>query len=274
MTAQIVNGKEIAKRILEEIKEEITQKKLELTLGIIKISNDQATDIYIRNKIKRANECGIKVELKEFSETVQEAEVLDQINKFNDTQVITGFFIQTPIAKHLNLTNLTEYIDPKKDVDGMTSYNLGGLLHNRRDILVSATAVACYSILKFLEADLVGKHAVIVGRSLIVGKPLFALLLAKDCTVTLCHSKTQNLQSITKTADILISSTGREKLITKNHIKEGAFVIDCGSPKGEVAFDSAVSRASHITPVPGGVGPVTIACLLKNTLKAYGLQKA
>ena len=272
MPAQVINGKEISQKILSEVKEVIQRENLQIKLGIIQVGQDPATQIYVKNKLKRAKEVGIRTHHHIFeSKSATKEGLLKIIRELNEDKKVTGFFIQTPIPEKLGLVELVSEINPKKDVDGMNPCSLGALLHGRRDVLVSATAVACYSILKYLNIELSGKHAVIAGRSLILGKPLAALLLNKDATVTICHTKTQNLKEVCKTADILIAATGKEGLITKSFVKKGAVVIDCGSPKPEVN-EEVREVASYITPVPGGVGPVTIASLLKNCLKAKELQ--
>lgn len=269
MTAKIIDGKKIASEILSEIKAEIVNKDLKLKLDIIQVGDEEATTIYVRNKVKKAAEVGIETEIHKLETTVTYEEFSKLIKKLNEDSKVTGFFIQTPIPRHLDLLKLVAEIDYKKDVDGMNPYNLGGLMQGRRDILVSATALACYFALKYTsEIELPGKHVVIVGRSLILGKPLAALLLGKDCTVTVCHTKTQNLKELCQTADILVTGTGQEKLITKEFLKDGAIVVDCGAPKAEVDFESVKELASYITPVPGGIGPLTIAGLLRNCVKA------
>ncbi|OGC50830.1 hypothetical protein A2716_02235 [candidate division WWE3 bacterium RIFCSPHIGHO2_01_FULL_40_23] len=312
MAAQIINGKEIAAQILSEVKSEILKNKLNLKLAIIQIGEDEATNIYIKNKIKRADEVGIKTELHKYQNDITEEEVGNLIQKLNVDSSVTGFFIQTPIPSHLDLLKLVSKIDSKKDIDGMNPYNLGALLQGRSSVLVSATAEAVLKTLEYayvchtgldpchsgpdpesisldpglrrddkvkdtaqpdISNPLMGKHAVIIGRSLILGKPLSALLLNKDCTVTLCHSKTKNLKEICKQADILVTGTGLSDFMKKDFVKEGVFVIDCGSPKAEVDFNNVIMRAGYITPVPGGIGPITIASLLKNCLKAHNLQQ-
>ena len=270
MSAQVIDGKKISREILNEVKSEIEKNKLNLKLDIIQVGDDEATNIYIKHKVARASEVGIKTQVHKYDDSVSQEEVLNLITKLNVDSSVTGFFIQTPVAKHLDLSELVSAIDPKKDVDGMNPYNLGGLMQGRRDILVSATALACYFALKYSNIELPGKHVVIIGRSAIVGKPLAALLLEKDCTVTICHSKTQNLKEICKTADILVTATGKPGLVTADFVKSGAIVIDCGSPKAEVDFENLKEIASYITPVPGGIGPLTIASLLKNCIKALG----
>ena len=267
MSAQIIDGKKIAQEILEDVKTEIDKNSLEVKLDIVQIGNDEATNIYIKHKVARASEVGIKTQVHKYDDSVSQEEVLNLITKLNVDSTVTGFFIQTPIPKHLDLSVLVSAIDPKKDVDGMNPYNLGRLLHGSANALVSATAIACLTALKHTNVSLPGKHAVIVGRSAIVGKPLMGLLLAKDCTVTICHSKTQNLKEICKTADILVTATGKPGLITADFVKSGAVVIDCGSPKAEVEFEGVKDIAGYITPVPGGIGPLTIASLLKNCIK-------
>lgn len=271
--AIVINGREISKQILNAIKVEIQEKRLPITLGIIQASNDEATEIYVRNKIKRATECGINTVLKKFDPTTaSQKDIENAVLDFNQNPEITGFFVQTPLPKQIAFLELTKLIEPSKDVDGLSPTNLGLLMQKIPSTLVSATASAVIEALKAVPSFLLdGKHAVIVGRSLIVGKPLSMLLVNHNCTVTLCHSHTKNLSEIAKTADVLVTATGKEDLITQDFIREGTVVIDCGSPKPEVNFEKASQIANYITPVPGGIGPITIACLLRNCL--YASQK-
>lgn len=341
---KIINGKEIANNILEEIKSEIKKRGLKIRLDILQIGNNESSNIYVRNKIKKGEEIGIKIVLHKLDEKVAEKELKNLILELNTNKSVSGFFIQAPIPKHLNLSQLSSLIDTKKDVDGMSPITLGLLMHGNKTAFASATATAVLEVLKHCQeftipsnpslhavpcavipashpviplshtvipspdrspgqapagiqlADetrgvdyeldsrihgndsvdtihknftLAGKHAVIIGRSLILGKPLTALLLNHDATVTICHSKTKNLKSICKTADILVSCTGVSNLVTKDFVKEGAIVIDCGSPTQEVDFENVKKVASYITPVPGGVGPLTIACLLRNCILSF-----
>ncbi len=264
MAATIIDGKKLASEILLQVKAEISKSNAKPRLDIIKFSGNEATEIYVRNKVKRAEDVGIATHVHNLSNDTRQNDIEALINKLNEDEMIAGFFIQTPIPKHIDLLKLTSLIDPKKDVDGMSDINLGRLWQGQRNVLVSATASAVLEAIKSTGISLEGKHAVIVGRSIIVGRPLSALLLSNNCTVTMCHSKTQNLDEITKLADILITATGKENLITSEHVKKGAVVIDCGSPKQEVCFEEVKEVASFITPVPGGIGPLTIACLLRN----------
>lgn len=263
---KIINGKEIATKILSDVKNKIQKESLKIRLDIIQIGNNESSNIYVRNKIKRGEEVGIEVVLHKFEEKVTEKKVKNLILELNTDKNVSGFFIQSPIPNHLNLSHLASIIDVKKDVDGMSPITLGQLLQGDKQAFVSATAAAVLEILKHCKIKLEGKHAVIIGRSLILGKPLMALLLNHNATVTVCHSKTKNLKDICKTADILISCTGVSNLVTKDFVKKGAIVIDCGSPIQEVDFENVKVVASFITPVPGGVGPLTISCILQNCI--------
>lgn len=264
MIATIIDGKELAGKILLSVKTEISKRGLKPRLDIVKFSGSEATEIYVRNKVKRAEDVGIKSKVHNLSNETSQEEIGELIDKLNKDKDVTGFFIQTPVPSHVDLFRLTSLINPGKDVDCMSYVNLGRLWQGQESAFVPATALAVLKAIKSISSDIGGKHAVVVGRSAIIGKPLAALLLNNNCTVTICHSKTKDLDEITKTADILIAATGKENLITSKHVKKEAIVIDCGSPKQEVCFAEVKEIASFITPVPGGIGPLTIACLLRN----------
>lgn len=281
MTGKLIDGKAIGQEIREEIKQRVDalkEKGMQPGLAVILVGDNQASRTYVRNKEKSSIEAGMKSVLIELPETVSEEELLAQVAELNKDDSIHGILVQLPLPKHIDEDLVIQAIDPDKDVDGFHPINVGKMIIGQRAFL-SCTP---YGIIKLLErtgTEIRGKHAVIVGRSNIVGKPMGQLLLQRDATVTYCHSKTENLAEFTKQADILIVAIGRAKFITAEHVKDGAVVIDVGMNRdengklcGDVEFETAKEKASAITPVPGGVGPMTITMLLKNTL--HSAEKA
>ncbi|WP_342505132.1 bifunctional methylenetetrahydrofolate dehydrogenase/methenyltetrahydrofolate cyclohydrolase FolD [Sporosarcina sp. FSL K6-2383] len=277
MTGTIIDGIAIGKEIREEIKERVTvlkDKGCQPGLAVILVGDNQASRTYVKNKQKSTLEVGMKSELIELPATITEEELLGYVTKLNNDDSINGILVQLPLPEHIDENLVIRAIDPTKDVDGFHPENVGKMIIGQQAYL-SCTP---YGIIKLLErtgTEISGKHAVIVGRSNIVGKPMGQLLLQRDATVTYCHSKTKDLASFTKQADILIVAIGKTKFITGDDIKEGAVVIDVGMNRdengklcGDVDFTSAKEVASAITPVPGGVGPMTITMLLKNTLQS------
>ncbi|MCG7336342.1 bifunctional methylenetetrahydrofolate dehydrogenase/methenyltetrahydrofolate cyclohydrolase FolD [Sporosarcina sp. ACRSM] len=275
MTGKLIDGKAIGQEIREEIKQRVDalkEKGMQPGLAVILVGDNQASRTYVRNKEKSSIEAGMKSVLIELPETVSEEELLAQVAELNKDDSIHGILVQLPLPKHIDEDLVIQAIDPDKDVDGFHPINVGKMIIGQRAFL-SCTP---YGIIKLLErtgTEIRGKHAVIVGRSNIVGKPMGQLLLQRDATVTYCHSKTEHLAEFTKQADILIVAIGRAKFITAEHVKDGAVVIDVGMNRdengklcGDVEFETAKEKASAITPVPGGVGPMTITMLLKNTL--------
>ena len=263
--ATIIDGKELAKNIREGLKEEVKELKnadINPKLAVIMVGDDKASKVYVKNKSK---------------EKTKMQELLELIDKLNNDETIHGILVQSPLPKGLDANEAFKAISPKKDVDGFNPINVGKLSLNQ-DCFVSCTP---YGIIKMLEnynIPIEGVHAVIVGRSNIVGKPLVQCLLNKNATVTICHSKTKNLKEMTKQADILIAAIGKAKFITADMVKEGAAVIDVGINRtenglvGDTDFDNIKEKASYITPVPGGVGPMTIAMLMTNVIKAAKQQ--
>ena len=274
--AQIMDGKSLAKEIRENIRievEELKKSGIYPRLAVIMVGEDPASAVYVRNKSKACNEAGIEFE--EFllpKETTME-ELLNLINELNGRKDIHGILLQSPIPEHLDIEKAFETIDYRKDVDGFTAINVGNLALNK-PTFISCTPHGVIKILEKYNIKMEGANAVILGRSNIVGKPLIQCLLNKNATVTVCHSKTKNIEEITKNADILISAIGKPKFVTENMVKEGAVVIDVGINRtengivGDVDFENVEKKASYITPVPGGVGPMTIAMLLHNVVKA------
>lgn len=270
---EIINGKEIAKEIRESIKNEIAEKSLKPGLAIIMVGNNPASEIYVRNKEKACAEVGINAKVFHYEETVSETELINCIEALNEDENIDGIMVQSPLPSHLDEDKIINYIVPEKDVDGFGIASLG-LLASDEEKFLSATPFGIIEMLEHEEIPIESQNVVIIGRSKIVGRPMALALLNRNATVTITHSKTKNLQEITKTADILIVAIGKANFINEEYIKEGAIVIDVGINRidgkvvGDVDFASASKKASYITPVPGGVGPMTIAMLLTNVLKS------
>ena len=269
----ILNGKELAKKIRSELKTEVEESKLKPKLAVIMVGEDASSKIYVRNKSKACEEIGILYEEYLLPEKTTQEELLNLIEKLNQDTSIHGILLQSPIPGHLNINEAIKAISPKKDVDGFHPVNVGKLALNQ-DTFISCTPYGIIKLLEEYNIEIAGKHAVIVGRSNIVGKPMAMALLNKDATVTICHSKTRNISEMTKQADILICAIGKPKFITADMVKENAVVIDVGINRledkivGDVDFENIEKKASYITPVPGGVGPMTIAMLMKNVVKA------
>lgn len=270
---KILDGKAVSQKILARINANLKSSAKNLKLDIVLVGDDPASHQYAQMKKKRAASVGIDVQIHEFATTASSQEIITLIKLLNKDPLVTGIMVQLPLPQHLDTRAILNAIDPAKDADGLTSTNLGLLFQRDPDAIAPATAAGVMLLLNEYGIKLSGKNAVIIGRGVEVGLPLVALLLAANATVTLCHSYTQNLMGITKKADILISAVGKSKLITRNHVKKGAIVIDIGlSPDpdtgklvGDIDFESVASRISYITPVPGGIGPMTIATLLSNT---------
>lgn len=276
---EIIDGKALAKNTRENLKkeaEELRAKGIVPKLAVILVGSDKASQIYVRNKSKACEEVGIEYEEILLEEDTKMDTLLDIIDDLNNRADINGILLQSPIPEHLDINEAFRRISPEKDVDGFNPISLGKLCLNQ-DTFVSCTP---YGIMKILEAyniDIRGKHAVIIGRSNIVGKPMSLCLLNKDATVTICHSKTKNLKEITQQADILIAAIGKKQFVTADMVKTGAVVIDVGINRteeglfGDVDFENVKEKTSFITPVPGGVGPMTVAMLMNNIIKATKL---
>ena len=278
---QIIDGKELARSIRGEVKKEVDnlrEKNVIPKLAVIMVGDNSASKVYVKNKSKACQECGVEFEEILLDANTSMETLLSIIDKLNERTDINGILLQSPIPKGLNIQEAFERISYKKDVDGFNPVNVGKLMIGE-DTFISCTP---YGIIKMLEAyniEIEGKHAVIIGRSNIVGKPLAQCLLRNNATVTICHSKTRDISQITKTADILISAVGRVNMVTSEMVKEGAVVIDVGMNRnddgklvGDVDFENVKEKASYITPVPGGVGPMTIAMLMNNVVKATKIQ--
>ena len=268
----LIDGKLIAKEIKEKLKEEILdlkEKNVVPGLAIILVGNDPASEIYVRNKIKTCEELGILVELYRFDENNEEEEIIAKIKELNHDSRFDGILVQSPLPKKFHEDKIVSYVTLEKDVDGFGTYNLGSLLSNKEYIL-AATPLGILKMLEHEHISVMGKHVVMVGSSKIVGRPMAIALLNRGATVTIANSKTQNLKEITKQADILIVAIGHANYITEEYVKDGAVVIDVGINRvdgkvvGDVNQESVLKKVSYITPVPGGVGPMTIAMLLNN----------
>lgn len=272
----IIDGKIISQQIKDEIKidiEGLKEKGISVGLAIIQVGDNSASNVYVRNKIKACEYTGINANLIKYDETISENMLIEQIDKFNKDDSIDGILVQLPLPKHINPKNIIDSINPQKDVDGFTRINCGSLFINDNQF-VSCTPYGVLELLKRYNIQIEGKHCVVVGRSNEVGKPMAHLMLQNNATVTVAHSKTTNLKEITKLADILIVAVGKEKIIKEDYIKDGAVVIDIGINRnsegklcGDVDFENVKEKTSFITPVPGGVGPMTIAMLMKNCLR-------
>jgi methylenetetrahydrofolate dehydrogenase (NADP+)/methenyltetrahydrofolate cyclohydrolase len=282
MSAQIIDGKLIAKTLREELAQEVEKLKSAPGLAVILVGEDPASQVYVRNKIKATEGCGMRSIERRLPETASADDVASVIDELNNDKDVNGILLQLPLPASLSAAEdeLIQLIAPEKDVDGLTLPNIGKLVAGL-DGLVPCTPQGSLRLIKSVEENLSGKHAVVIGRSLLFGKPMAQLLLQENCTVTQAHSRTQNLKDICKQADIIVAAVGRTELVKGDWVKDGAIVIDVGinrqdngKLKGDVDFENASKHAKAITPVPGGVGPMTIACLLANTLKAYKLQKS
>lgn len=275
----LIEGKKVAEKYREQLKEEIQMLDKEPGLAVIRIGDDAASSIYVRLKHQMCDELGINFVEYHLPEQTTQSELIELINNLNADESINGILLQSPIPYHLNILEAFKTISPEKDVDGFSPLNVGKLTQGQ-DCFAACTPLGIMHLLKDYNIDVEGKHCVVVGRSNIVGKPMAELLLNSDATVTICHSHTKNLADITKTADVLVVAIGNPKFITADMVKEGAVVIDVGINRlkdtkkivGDVDFENVKDKCSYITPVPGGVGPMTIITLMGNIVKAYKNQ--
>ena len=271
----IIDGKAVAARVRAEVAEAVRQLESKPGLATVLVGDDPASHIYVGGKHKACAEVGIASIRHDLPADTSEADLLKVVRDLNDDSAVSGIIVQLPVPDHIDAAHVTSAVDPAKDVDGLTPTN-AGLLVQGRNGLVPATPLGVMELLYEYDTPLEGAHAVVVGRSDLVGKPVASLLLAQNATVTICHSRTRDLAEECRRADVLVAAVGRPRLITGDMVKEGATVIDVGMNRtddglvGDVDFDSAAERARAITPVPGGVGPMTIAMLLRNTVKAAG----
>ena len=279
--ALLIDGKRISAEIKDELKEEVAQLKeqgITGALAVIQVGNDPASSVYVRNKKRACEYIGIDSLSYELPEETSQDELLALIDKLNKEEHVKGILVQLPLPEGIDEDAVIRAISPKKDVDGFHPENVGALMIGQKGY-ISCTPAGIIQLLKRSDIDIEGKHCVIVGRSNIVGKPMLQCLLNKNATVTVCHSRTKNLAEITKMADILVVAIGKSKFVTKDMVKDGAVVVDVGINRGEdgklcgdVDFEEVSKVASYITPVPGGVGPMTIAMLMNNIVKATKLQ--
>tara|TARA_B100000579_G_C22691256_1_gene785140 strand:- start:25 stop:909 length:885 start_codon:yes stop_codon:yes gene_type:complete len=289
MTA-IINGKEIAQNLRNELKNEINDLKAKTGkvpgLAVVQVGNVAASSVYVKAKTKSAKEVGIEVIDHHLPEEINQEDLLKIVNTLNNQNNVNGILVQLPLPKHINEQIVLDSIHPDKDADGFHPLNVGKLSiasQNDENLLIPCTPYGCLIMLKSLELELSGKNAVVIGRSNIVGKPMAQLLLKESCTVTIAHSRTKKIEEICKNADIVVAAVGRPKMVKGDWVKKGAVVIDVGINRiavevdgelknklvGDVDFDEVSKNTSAITPVPGGVGPMTIACLLRNTTIAF-----
>ena len=274
----LIDGKKAAAELREELKQEVSELKTKYNkvpgLTVILIGDMAPSQIYVRNKEKSANEVGLKSEVIRYPEAVEEKVVLDKIEELNKDESISGILVQLPLPKHIDKQKVIETILPGKDVDGFHPMNVGNL-SSGYESSVPCTPLGCYLLIKKIEPNLSGKKAVMIGRSNLNGKPMAQLLLKENCTVTITHSRTKNLKAECLEADIIVAAVGIPELVKADWVKKNAIVIDVGINKtekgivGDVAFDEVSKVAKALTPVPGGVGPMTIACLLKNTIECF-----
>ena len=274
----LIDGKKAAAELREELRQEVTELKAKYNkvpgLTVILIGDMTPSQIYVRNKEKSANEVGLKSEVIRYPETVEEKTVLDKIEELNKDENISGILVQLPLPKHIDKQKVIETILPGKDVDGFHPMNVGNL-SSGYESSVPCTPLGCYLMIKKIEPNLSGKKAVMIGRSNLNGKPMAQLLLKENCTVTITHSRTKDLKAECLEADIIVAAVGIPELVKADWVKKDAIVIDVGINKtdkgivGDVAFEEVSKIAKALTPVPGGVGPMTIACLLKNTIDCF-----
>ena len=276
--AMLIDGKAISLQIKDELRDKVTFMKSqgkEVTLAVIQVGTDPASCVYVNNKKKACEYIGIRSLSYELPESISEEELLSLLDELNEREDVNGILVQLPLPGHLEEEKILNRIDPGKDVDGFHPMNVGDLCIGKKGF-VSCTPAGVIELLKRSNISIEGKKCVVVGRSNIVGKPMALLLLRENATVTIAHSRTKDLQAVTKEADILVVAVGKPKMITADYVKEGAVVIDVGIHRdannklcGDVDFEDVVEKCSAITPVPGGVGPMTIAMLMKNVVEQF-----
>lgn len=276
---ELIDGKKLAAEVLLALQDKIAQENVKPHLVIVLVGDNEASQIYVRNKLKAAEKVGIVAEVVCLPADVSQQVLGDKIVELNHDNAVHGIVVQQPLPEGLSIDEVVEKIAPEKDVDGFGISNIGKLVQNLGGGIIAATPKAVLNMLVSTGVALAGKHAVIIGRSKIVGRPLAALLLNHDCTVTVAHTKTRNLADLVRTADIVVAACGQPKLVKKDWLKKGAVVIDVGISRvggrlcGDVDFENAAEVCSFISPVPGGVGPMTVAMLLENTFEAFNLQR-
>ena len=274
----LINGKEVSQYVKEKIRDEAAKLNLKPGLAVILVGDDPASHVYVNNKKKACEFCGFYSESYELAADTSPSELLELIDKLNANDKIHGILVQMPLPKHIDETAVIERIDPKKDVDAFNPVNVGKIMTGDFDFL-PCTPAGVMELLKYYNVDVAGKSCAVIGRSNIVGKPMAMLMLHSNATVTICHSRTVDIKNVVKNADIVVAAVGKKHFVTEDMVKEGAVVVDVGINRGEdgklygdVDFDNVSKKASFITPVPGGVGPMTIAMLMQNTLTSAKLH--
>lgn len=279
---KIIDGKQISLDIKNELKEKVAKYKeqgIEITLAVVKVGNDPASAVYVRNKEKACEYAGINSKTLALPEETTEEELLNVVKKLNEDKSVNGILVQLPLPKHIDESKVLLTIDSTKDVDGFHPVNVGKMVIGE-DTFLPCTPAGIIEMIKRTDIDIEGKECVVIGRSNIVGKPMAMLMLKENATVTIAHSRTKDLKEVTKRADIIVAAIGKAKFVTADYVKEGAVVIDVGMDRdengklcGDVDFESVSKVASAITPVPGGVGPMTVTMLLVNCLRSVELNK-
>ena len=270
---KILSGKEPSAAVIESAKNIVSKMKVKPLLVIVLVGNDPASEVYVKKKIEKAAAVGINAKLEKLDEKTTQEQLIKLIEKLNNNKEVDGFIVQSPLPKQIDQLKVTEAINPKKDVDGWTSTNIGKMILGMSETFLPATPMGVMKMLDYYKIEVKGKHVVVVGRGNVVGKPLSYMLLAKDATVTICHSKTKDIKDHTLKADILIAATGKANLITEDMVKTGASVIDVGTSRvngkivGDVDFENVIKKA-NCSPVPGGVGPMTVSMLISNVVEA------
>lgn len=274
----LIDGKAVSAAVKERIKREIEEKKLEIGLAVVIVGNNQASRVYVNNKKKACDFCGITSYEYALPEETTEEQLLELVDKLNGDKKVNGILVQLPLPKQIDEKKIIERISPEKDVDAFNAVNVGKIMIGDYAFL-PCTPAGVMELIHSTGTEISGKECVVIGRSNIVGKPMAMLLLHENATVTICHSKTANLKEVCRRADILVSAVGKAGFVTEDMVKEGAVVIDVGMNRnaegklcGDVDFDNVKDKCAYITPVPGGVGPMTIAMLMENTLRAKKLQ--
>ena len=274
----IMDGKETSRELKEKVKEKVRLLPTKPKLLVILVGEDPASKIYVASKEKACKACGISAETVTLDANISQKEIIDVIEKANKDKSINAILVQLPLPDHINTQDVINAIDQLKDVDGLTSVNQGKLFLGQEG-LVPCTPKGVMHLFEKYNVDLTGKKALVIGRSLLVGKPLSILILNKNATVTIAHSKTKNLKELCLSSDVIVSSVGKPKIITADMVKEGTIIVDVGINRvhgtivGDVDYLNVCDKCARITPVPGGVGPMTIACLLENVVECYNLQK-
>ena len=276
--AILIDGKAVSQKVKEEVRAEIERDKLSIGLAVVIVGNNQASRVYVNNKKKACETCGIKSFEYALPEETTEEELLELVDTLNEDKSVNGILVQLPLPKQINEEHIIERISPLKDVDAFHATNVGKIMIGNYAFL-PCTPAGVMELIHSTGTEVSGKECVVIGRSNIVGKPMAMLLLHENATVTICHSRTKDLAEVCRRADILVSAVGKADFVTADMVKEGAVVIDVGMNRdadnklcGDVKFDEVEKKASYITPVPGGVGPMTIAMLMKNTLMAKRIQ--